>query len=69
MQILDKDKSGIIEVNDIAAAYNGKKHPDVIAGKKTEEDVLREFLDTFDVGGAADGKVTPSCLATSCPSR
>lgn len=59
-QILDKDKSGIIEVNDIAAAYNGKKHPDVIAGKKTEEDVLREFLDTFDVGGVADGKVNPA---------
>ena len=34
------------------------KHADVLAGKKTEQECLREFLDTFDVGGVVDGKVT-----------
>jgi hypothetical protein len=41
---LDADKSGVVEVNDISAKYNGKKHPDVIAGKRTEESVLRYFM-------------------------
>jgi Ca2+-binding EF-hand superfamily protein len=34
------------------------KHPDVIAKRKTPSAVLREFLDTFDVGGTKDGCVT-----------
>ena len=34
---LDKDGSGYIELNDIKGVYNAKKHPEVIAGKKTEE--------------------------------
>ena len=34
------------------------QHKDVVAGKKTEQECLREFLDTFDVGGVVDGKVT-----------
>eukprot|EP01036_Dinobryon_divergens_P023420 gene23420-31764_t len=58
-EILDADKSGVIEIDDIKSKYNGKKHPDVIAGKRTEESVLREFLDTFDSPEGKDGKVTP----------
>jgi hypothetical protein len=38
---LDADKSGVIEIDDIKSKYNGKKHPDVISGKRTEESVLR----------------------------
>ncbi len=45
---MDKDKSGILDFDDIKGVYNGKKHPDVISGKKTEEEVLGEFLDTFE---------------------
>jgi Ca2+-binding EF-hand superfamily protein len=56
--ILDKDGNGFVEPSDIVSAYNAKKHPDVMSGKKTEDEVLREFLDTFDVGGEKDGKVT-----------
>ena len=55
---LDKDGSGVIEPDDIVDAYDASKHPDVISGKKTANDVYREFLDTFDVGGVHDGKVT-----------
>lgn len=51
-------------MHDIKQSYNAKKHPDVIKGKKTEEEVLAEFLDTFELHHAMkhpddrDGKVT-----------
>lgn len=56
-EVLDADKSGVVEMNDIKAKYNASKHPDVIANKRTADEVLREFLDTFDPN--ADGRVTP----------
>eukprot|EP00981_Chlorochromonas_danica_P003278 scaffold634_cov185-Ochromonas_danica.AAC.15 len=61
--ILDSDKSGIVELNDIQAKYDASKHPDVISGKRTNDEVLREFLDTFDTE-EKDGKVTPSEFIT-----
>lgn len=48
-KIMDKDKSGVLNMEDIKDVYNAKKHPDVIKGKKTEQDVLHEFLDTFEM--------------------
>jgi hypothetical protein len=47
-----------VEPHEVVKAYNADKHPDVISGKKTKDQVLREFLDTFDVGGVKDGMVT-----------
>ena len=64
-KVMDKDRSGVIDISDIKGVYNAKKHPDVIAGKKTEDQVLIEFLDTFDVhhgihkDDPKDGNVTP----------
>eukprot|EP00735_Rhodelphis_limneticus_P008607 TRINITY_DN2171_c0_g1::TRINITY_DN2171_c0_g1_i2::g.12795::m.12795 TRINITY_DN2171_c0_g1::TRINITY_DN2171_c0_g1_i2::g.12795 ORF type:complete len:367 (-),score=151.70,sp/Q6P8Y1/CAPSL_MOUSE/39.29/1e-40,EF-hand_7/PF13499.1/3.7e-07,EF-hand_7/PF13499.1/7.2e-08,EF-hand_6/PF13405.1/0.0019,EF-hand_6/PF13405.1/0.00028,EF-hand_6/PF13405.1/0.13,EF-hand_6/PF13405.1/0.44,EF-hand_1/PF00036.27/0.0014,EF-hand_1/PF00036.27/2.1e-05,EF-hand_1/PF00036.27/0.062,EF-hand_1/PF00036.27/5.4,EF-hand_1/PF00036.27/4.6e+03,EF-h len=55
--ILDKDKSGFLELCDIVGVYDASKHPDVIGGKRSASEVLREFLDTFD-GGEKDGRVT-----------
>ena len=46
---LDKNGNGIIEIDDIKGVYNAKFHPEVKAGKKTEEEVLFEFLDTFEL--------------------
>lgn len=57
-EIMDADKSGVLDLSDVKAKYNGKKHPDVIAGRRTEDEILKEFLDTFDQG-EKDGKVTP----------
>jgi len=59
--IMDLDKSGKLDLNDIRQKYNAKQHPDVKAGKKTEEEVLEEFLDTFedhfcDMKGHADSR-------------
>ena len=56
--VLDTDQNGIIEPSEVVRKYDASQHPDVLKGDKTEDDVLREFLDTFDVGGIVDGKVT-----------
>lgn len=60
---LDKDGSGILEINDIKYVYNAKNHPDVRAGKKTEEEIFGEFLETFEthhniMKGNRDRRVT-----------
>jgi hypothetical protein len=46
---IDKDSSGFIEVDDIKDTYNASKHPDVIQGRKTENQILMEFLETFEM--------------------
>jgi Ca2+-binding EF-hand superfamily protein len=48
-QLMDKDRSGLLNIDDIRQVYNAKFHPDVRAGKKTEDEVLMEFLDTFEI--------------------
>ena len=53
----DKTGNGVADLDDLRGTYDASKHPDVRAGKKTEDEVLAEFLDTFDVGDH-DGKVT-----------
>ena len=61
---MDKDGSGVLDIDDIRQRYNAKMHPDVKAGKKTEDQVLYEFIDTFEqhhtenAEDARDGKVT-----------
>jgi calcyphosin len=46
---LDRDSDGIVRVNDIKGVYSAKKHPDVVSGKRTEDEVLGEFLETFEM--------------------
>ncbi|RLN88862.1 hypothetical protein BBJ28_00015202, partial [Nothophytophthora sp. Chile5] len=58
-KILDADGNGVVDLNDIKANYNADKHPGVLEGRMTKDEVLREFLDTFD-GGEKDGKVHPN---------
>lgn len=36
-KILDRDGSGVVEVQDLVGVYNAKKHPAVMDGRKTEE--------------------------------
>jgi len=45
---LDKDNNGIITIADVKGVYNASKHPDVIQGKKTEDEILMMFLETFE---------------------
>ena len=58
--VLDRDKSGVVDVEDLVDAFDTSQHPEVIAGAKSSNEVLQEFLDTFEVGGEKDGKVTRS---------
>ena len=46
---LDRDKNGILDYEDLKDVYNAKNHPDVKAGKKTEEEIVQDFLETFEV--------------------
>ena len=46
---VDIDNSGELDKEDIKKCYNAKMHPDVKKGTKTEDEVLAEFLDTFEV--------------------
>ncbi len=51
---LDKDHSGVVTFEDIKAAYDTSKHPEVIEGTKTPDQVLREFMaqwETVEVDG------------------
>jgi len=61
---LDRDGSGFVDIEEIKDLYDTSKHPDVISGKKTRDQVLVEFLETFEThhatlhGGRPDGQVT-----------
>jgi len=61
---LDRNGNGVVELDDIRGVYNAKNHPDVKLGKKTEDEVLTEFLDTFEAHyalihpGSRDKKIT-----------
>jgi predicted RNase H-like HicB family nuclease len=46
---LDLDGSGQIDQKEIFDLYNAKSHPEVLAKRKTEEEVLQEFMETFEV--------------------
>jgi len=55
--VLDKDRSGIIDMADMRELYDTKHHPEVQEGKMTEEEALEHFLEQFE-DGKHDGKVT-----------
>ena len=62
--VLDRDGSGVIEVDDIKERYSATRHPDVVQGKKSEEQILMDFIETFEThhnlrtGTARDSRVT-----------
>jgi hypothetical protein len=60
---IDKDKSGVLDIDDVKGknlqvmpkgVYDASKHPDVMSGKKDEEEILSEFLDTFEMHYSLD---------------
>ena len=57
---LDFNGEGGIDAAEVASMYDSTQTPDVTAGRSTAEKALVEFLETFDVGGDIDGKVTLS---------
>lgn len=61
---LDKDGNGWIDINDIRGVYTANKHPDVLAGKKTEDQILQEFLETFETAHAMRNNEAPNYVVT-----
>jgi Ca2+-binding EF-hand superfamily protein len=61
---LDKDNNGWIDINDVRGVYNASKHPDVVSGKKTEEQILQEFLETFETAHAMRNNNAPDYVVT-----
>jgi len=61
---IDKDGSGWIDLSDIKGTYNAAKHPDVIQGKKTEDQILQEFLETFETAHAMRNNDAPNHVVT-----
>ncbi|EDQ93062.1 uncharacterized protein MONBRDRAFT_13937 [Monosiga brevicollis MX1] len=56
-QKLDKDGNGRITKEDLKGVYDVKKNPKYISGEMDEDELLEEFLASFDTPGRADGKV------------
>eukprot|EP01005_Ploeotia_sp_CARIB1_P001981 NODE_88_length_1654_cov_479.903733_g86_i0.p1 GENE.NODE_88_length_1654_cov_479.903733_g86_i0~~NODE_88_length_1654_cov_479.903733_g86_i0.p1 ORF type:complete len:417 (+),score=82.60 NODE_88_length_1654_cov_479.903733_g86_i0:252-1502(+) len=54
----DLDKNGTIDLNDLRERYDASRNPLVLQGKKTQDEVLRDFLNTFDNSSNPDGVVT-----------
>jgi hypothetical protein len=61
---IDINGDGVLDISDIKDKYDASKHPDVKSGKKTQNEVLKEFLETFEMhhnvmnGNKSDGSVT-----------
>jgi Ca2+-binding EF-hand superfamily protein len=55
--VLDKDGSGLVTLEDIKMAYDATSDPRVAAGEVSEDAVLREFMSQWDTL-KADGIVT-----------
>jgi len=54
---MDKTGEGLITVEDLKLAYDVSHHPKYISGEKTEDELLKKFLDVFQPGDT-DEKVT-----------
>nr|ADF28508.1 EF-hand protein-like protein [Pelinobius muticus] len=55
---MDKTGDEVVNLPDLKVVYNAKEHPDVIGGKKSEDEVLVEFPQNFETPNNPDGKVT-----------
>ena len=56
-KVLDKDGSGQVTIKDIEMAYDTSFHPDFQSGRKTREQVLRDFMTVWETH-KKDGIVT-----------
>lgn len=61
---MDKDGNGYIDINDIKGVYTASKHPDVMSGKKTENQILQEFLETFELHHSLRANGAPDHIVT-----
>jgi Ca2+-binding EF-hand superfamily protein len=55
--VLDKNHDGVLTKADLAGVYDAAKHPDVVSNRKTEGEILEEFLSHWDTE-KADGIIS-----------
>jgi Ca2+-binding EF-hand superfamily protein len=55
---LDRDNTGQITVDDLRGVYNVKSHPKYLNGDLTEEQLLKQYLNNFEVDKHKDGIVS-----------
>lgn len=55
--VLDKSGDGLVTIDDIMMVYDASFHPDFQSGRKTKEEVLREFMQVWETH-KTDGIVT-----------
>jgi len=51
---MDKTGDGFVTVEDLKLNYNVKDHPKFLSGEKTEDQLLKDFLDVFQPGDTDD---------------
>ena len=56
--LLDEQGIDAVDPSTLIAHYDADRHPQVLSRQKSADQVMQEFLDTFDVGGASPGMVT-----------
>lgn len=61
---IDRDNNGHVDIEDLKGVYNAKRHPDVVSGKKTEEEILYEFLQTFQMHHNTCNSTAPDNVVT-----
>ena len=54
---MDANGDGTVRLDDIAKLYDASQHPEVISGKKTEQDIFMEYMSLWDTQ-VKDGIVT-----------
>lgn len=54
---LDKDKNGIVDINDLLDTYNVEFHPQFKSGEKSKKEIIEDFMKQWDTVDK-DGKVT-----------
>jgi Ca2+-binding EF-hand superfamily protein len=57
----DRDDSGAVTIDDLVGLYKTDGNPDVQSGRKTAQQVLTDFLNSFQAG--ADGHITTEDFA------
>ena len=56
-QKLDRDHSGIVDINDVVEQYDVSFHPKFKSGEMSKNDILNEFISQWDTN-VQDGKIT-----------
>ena len=57
--MLDKDGDGRADIKDLKGRYDVSQNPDFLAGVRTEDEILEDFLSSFERSNSRDGVVTP----------